>query len=382
METIKTYDIAIIGAGPAGCCAALALQKANCSVVIFEKEEFPRSKTCGDGLCDRSINALKDLSIEYYNEFTSTLPHIEITNTKLFYKNRPYQIDFKDFGYTCKRIDFDNFLFSLVQRDCNNCEILQKTPIQSLERQNDGIVLSSKDGNQFFAHLVIICNGASSKLARSITNEKYDKEKMGVAVRAYYSNVQGLEKSIELHYKKEYFPGYFWIFPLSNGLANVGFGCHLSKNAPKQKDYKSILEDWIANEPNIRDRFAQAQQQTPVLGGLIPYNTTNFNICGENYCICGDAANLIDPISGGGIGSSMVSGIYAAQIAKKCVNKKDYSKNATQEYVTLLKNRVGKEMQMRYGIQKQFTKHTWLLDVFAFFARRKWILNSIQKHYL
>lgn len=382
MDGIKTYDIAIIGAGPAGCCAALALRNANCSVALFEKEEFPRSKTCGDGLCDRSINALKSLSQDYFKEFKDTLPFVEITSTTLFYKNQPYQINFKDFGYTCKRLDFDNFLFSLVKRDCKNVEIHQNTTIQSISKENDTIVLSSQDGEQFSAHIIIVCNGASSHIARELTSQKYNKDEMGVAVRAYYSNVQGLTNSIELHYKKEYFPGYFWIFPLQDGLANVGFGCHLSQNAPQKEDYKSILEDWISNDPNVRERFAQAKQQNQITGGLIPYNTTKYNIYGDNYFICGDAASLIDPISGGGIGSSMVSGMYAAQIAEKCIQNSDYSTKATQEYVTLLKNRVGKEMKQRFRIQKIFANHTWLLDVFAFFAKQKWILNIIQKHYL
>ena len=78
----------------------------------------------------------------------------------------------------------------------------------------------------------------------------------------------------------------------------------------------------------------------------------------------------------------MVSGIYAAQIAEKCIQNADYSENATKEYVTLLKNRVGKEMKLRFRIQKMFANHIWLLDVFAFFAKQKWILNLIQKHYL
>ncbi len=382
MVANKTYDIAIIGAGPAGCCAALALRNANCTVALFEKDEFPRSKTCGDGLCDRSINALKSLSQDYYKEFKETLPFVEITSTTLFYKNRPYQINFKDFGYTCKRLNFDNFLFSLVKRDCKNIEIHQKTPIHSISKGNEAMLLSAQDGKQFSAHIIIVCNGANSNLVQQVNGVKYKKDNMGVAVRAYYSNVQGLTNSIELYYKKEYFPGYFWIFPLQDGLANVGFGCHLSQNTPENKDYKSILEDWISNTPNVRERFSLSQRQSEITGGLIPYNSTKYNICGNNFFICGDAANLIDPISGGGIGTSMVSGIYAAQIAEKCIQNANYSANATKEYVTLLKKRVGKEMKLRFRIQKMFTNHSWLLDVFAFFAKQKWILNLIQKHYL
>ena len=65
----QDFDIAIIGAGPAGCSAALTLQKTQCKVALFEKSEFPRQKICGDGVCDRSINTLQAINPLYFEEF-------------------------------------------------------------------------------------------------------------------------------------------------------------------------------------------------------------------------------------------------------------------------------------------------------------------------
>ena len=67
MET--NFDIAIVGAGPAGCSAALSLRESGCSVALFERKSFPRVKICGDGLCDRSINTLRDINPRYVDEF-------------------------------------------------------------------------------------------------------------------------------------------------------------------------------------------------------------------------------------------------------------------------------------------------------------------------
>ncbi|MCQ2959618.1 MAG: NAD(P)/FAD-dependent oxidoreductase [Bacteroidales bacterium] len=378
----KNFDIAIIGAGPAGSSAALTLQKSNCSVALFEKAEFPRNKICGDGVCDRSINTLKAINPAYLEEFLAKIKSLCVHNTELVYKGRSYVIDFKSFGYTCRRRDFDNFLFSLVQRDCKNVSVFQNCGIKSVERVSDGMRLTADNGDVFNAKMVLVCNGASSKIARELTGTTFDKNKTGVAVRAYYSGVKGLNNNtIELHYKKEYFPGYLWVFPMADGTANVGFGCHLKENSIGDADIREVFQKWIDEDPVLKERFAEAVPEGSVQGGLVPYNSNEFNCYGDNFCICGDAANLIDPISGGGIGSAMVSGYFAAQQAEKCILQNDCSKKATEEYAKTLKKRVEREMRVRYSIQKIVARHTWLLDVLAFVGKQNRILEKIKNWY-
>lgn len=381
METKQQYDIAIIGAGPAGCSAALTLQNSRLKVALFEKNEFPRQKICGDGICDRSINTLRAINPQYLEEFLSTQTYQKIRNTRIVYKNKSYVVDFKNFGYACKRYEFDNFLFSLVKRDCQNMSIPQNTAVTSLQRDSDGFVFTAQNNALYHAKMVLICSGAASSLARSISRASFDRNKMGVAIRAYYRGVKDLqEETIELHYKKQYFPGYLWIFPLADGIANVGFGWHLGQ--PSQEKIQDAMYNWIQQDETLRQRFSDAQQISLLQGGLIPYNTTDFNCYGDNYCICGDSANLIDPISGGGIGSAMLSGHFAAQIAEKAIMTGDCSKNVTKEYAEMLRKRVQSEMKTRYSIQQKITNHTWLLDVLAFVGKQTKILNCIKKWYL
>lgn len=383
MEEVQQIDIAIIGAGPSGCSAALTLRNSNVSVALFEKKEFPRNKICGDGVCDRSINTLKAINPAYFDEFLATQNSLCVHNTELVYKGRPYLINFKSFGYTCKRREFDNFLFSLVQRDCKNAKIYQNCGVKDVERVPNGLKLVTENDEKFLAKMVLVCNGASSKIARKLTATVYDRTKMGVAVRAYYTGVKNLKlDTIELHYKKEYFPGYLWVFPMKDGSANVGFGCHLCENSIGEQDIRDVFESWIVNDPILKERFSEAQQISPLQGGLIPYNTDEFNCFGDNFCICGDAASLIDPISGGGIGSAMVSGYFAAQQAEQCILHNNCSKQATEVYSKTLRKRVEKEMHIRYKLQQTIAKHTWLLDVLAFFGKQTTVLNKIKSWYL
>lgn len=380
METM--FDIAIVGAGPAGCSAALSLRESGCSVALFERKSFPRVKICGDGLCDRSINTLRDINPRYVDEFFSTYNPESIQHTDLIYKNRRYRIDFKNFGYTCKRENFDNFLFSLVQRDCRNVTIFQNTEIQNVDNRNDEIVLFSGE-TMFRARIVIVCNGALSRISRILTGEHIEKSKLGVAVRAYYNGVKDLQPdTIELYYKKEFFPGYLWVFPLADGSANVGFGWQVEQDSDAEKNVRSVFEEWLSTDKELSERFRDAERLTPIQGGLVPYCSGSYECCGDNFFICGDAANLIDPISGGGIGNAMLSGRFAALQAVQCLQKNDCSKQMTEKYVENLQKRIKKEMHIRHLLQKQFMKHRWLLDVLAFFGRRTAILRRIKAWYL
>ena len=361
MNNEKAFDIAIIGAGPAGCSAALTLQNSSCSVALFEKSSFPRNKICGDGVCDRSINTLKAINPAYLEEFLATQKSLCIQNTEIKYNNRSYLVDVKSFGYTCRRLDFDNFLVSLVQRDAKNVSVFQNCSIRTVERTADGLKLYAKNGKVFFTKMLLVCNGASSMIARELTGSKTDKSNLGVAVRTYYSGVKNLKNdTIELYFKKKYFPGYLWVFPMADGTANVGFGCLVGD---LKGDIRSIFETWISEDDNLRRRFSEAKCTSPLVGGLIPYNADEYDCFGDNFFVCGDAADLIDPITGGGIGSAMASGYYAAQVAEKCVLNGNCSKAVTEEYSKLLQKRVGHDMHSRLVLKKMIMRHRWLLPI-------------------
>ena len=358
---VSKFDIAIIGAGPAGCSAALTLRNSQCSVALFEKSTFPREKICGDGVCDRSINTLKQINPAYYDEFLATQKPLCIKNIEIGYKNRSYLVGVKSFGYNCKRLDFDNFLFSLVQRDAKNVTVFQNCGIRKVERTADGMKLYANNGEEFFTKMLLVCNGASSIIARELTGSKPDKSNLGLAVRAYFSGVKEMKNdTLEMYFKKEYFPAYLWIFPLPDGTANVGFGC-LIKDL--KEDIRSIFDKFIADDDVLRQRFADATSLSPLVGGLVPYNVDNFDCFGENFCICGDAARLIDPITFGGIGNAMASGYYAAQVAEKCVLNGNFSKTGTEEYSKMLQKRIGRDIHYRHIFKKILMRHRCLLPM-------------------
>ncbi|MFW5851384.1 MAG: NAD(P)/FAD-dependent oxidoreductase [Bacteroidota bacterium] len=381
---MTNYDIIIIGAGPAGCSAALSLKDSDKRIALFDKETFPREKICGDGICDRSINTLRAISLDYYTEFMNHFTPHPIQKTSLVYKGRHHILNFKNFGYTCKRRDFDAFLFNLVKRDCTHIDIYENTTVSQIERTDKNtLTITAHNGESYTAHMIIIANGAKSKLAAELQNKPWGKSSNGVAVRAYFSGVQGVQDDmIELHYKKEFFPGYFWIFPIEKNICNVGFGYHLKQADKHLFSIQDIFHSWIETDPQLKKRFAHATMESKLQGGLIPYNSNNFDCAGDNYIITGDAASLIDPISGGGIGSAMYSGHIAAHTAETCIETQDYSYTTTQNYESQLKARIQQEIKTRHRLQKIISHMPYALDVCAALAKKQTLLDRISSWYL
>jgi flavin-dependent dehydrogenase len=148
-----------------------------------------------------------------------------------------------------------------------------------------------------------------------------------VGLRAYYTGVKGLNQDglIELHFLNELLPGYLWIFPLAGGRANVGVGM-LSKDVRDQKiNLRERMLHAIATNPGIRDRFSEAVLDGKILGWGLPMGTDRTSVSGDGYILTGDAAHLIDPFSGEGIGNALYSGMKAAGAIEACMEASDFS---------------------------------------------------------
>ncbi len=130
---------------------------------------------------------------------------------------------------------------------------------------------------------------------------------------------------IELHFLPELLPGYFWIFPMPNGRANVGAGMLSSVVAKRKVDLKKEMEKIINEHPVISKRFVHAKPEGKAQGWGLPLGRKVGSISGDNLLLCGDAASLIDPFTGEGIGNAVLSGRYAAEKALNAIATNDYS---------------------------------------------------------
>ncbi len=360
MSSIQT-DVLIIGAGPAGASAALFLAKKGIASVVVDKEKFPRDKICGDALSGKAVEVLNKLDKNFAEELAShekflgsygvtfVAPNGEALRvpfqTKKEKKNAP--------GFISKRIDFDNWLIEKVKSK-KEIQLFEETEIRDYRREADRIVAETKDGKSFHAKIVMACDGAYSSFTKNIAGIKTEAEHNCFGLRAYYKNVKGLdtENFIELHFLKEFLPGYFWIFPLPNGGANVGVGMRADKMSAKKINLKKSFESILENNPLLKERFSSAEKVGEVKLFGLPLGSKKRKLSGNNYMLCGDAAMLIDPFTGEGIGNAMFSGLYAANQVEKCLEQNNFSSGFMQQYDEELYHRLWSELLLSYRMQQ------------------------------
>lgn len=361
----------IIGAGPAGATTALFLAKKGINSVIVDKEKFPRDKICGDALSGKTVEVLNKLDKSLVPELNVHPDYLGSWGVTFVAPNEqalrvPFQTKKEKKyapGFISKRIDFDNWLLEKAKSK-SEVQLHEETEIRSYTQTENGFTAESKCGKVFEARMVIACDGAYSSFAKTIGGLKTEAAHNCFGLRAYYKNVKGLdaENFIELHFLKEFLPGYFWIFPLPNGYANIGVGMRADKMTDKKINLKKAFESILENNPKMRERFTGAEKVGEVKLFGLPLGSLKRKISGAHYMLCGDAAMLIDPFTGEGIGNAMMSGMYAAAQAEKCLQHNTFSEAFMKQYDELLYKRLWPELLLSYRMQ-QLVNFPWLFNL-------------------
>lgn len=365
-STAKYFDVIIIGAGPAGTTCALALSKSGLSVAVIEKSTFPRDKVCGDAIGSRVKKVLSGIDPLLVNELEQFPLKAFSKGWKLVTPSKEsIQLNFVNYGYVSKRIDFDDFLFQMAKKK-SNASFFENTQIKKIEKVNGKIVCQDQIGNEFQCKLIIGCDGAHSIVKKLSDDHEVDLKHYSGAVRAYYSNISMLEKDIiEIHLSKKFLPGYFWIFPLENGVCNVGFGMLSSDISKRKIDLKKALQQIIIEDEILSERFKNAELVGEIKGFGLPLGGKIRKLSGDNFILCGDAASLIDPLNGEGIGNAMLSGSIAAKVAVNAFQSNDLSSKFLSKYDFEINKKLLPELKQKLFFQKLFN--------------RPWLINSLVK---
>ena len=373
----------IVGAGPAGSTAALYAHRLGLNCILLDKAVFPRDKICGDALSGKSVRLMRELNLlegveelegSEINRITFGSPsHSQFDVHLKGNKNN----DFITKGYVVPRKIFDNFLFKKADE---LTETRQGFTVNDVIYENDnisGVKGTNIEGKEEILNAPIImgCDGANSIIARKLGLYEMDMENTAVAIRCYYEGVEGLSNQIELHYVSEVKPGYFWLFPAGNGKANIGIG--LSKNDAKKEDrtLRQIMDE-IVQSDYFRSRFGNARPLEKPVGWNLPLGRIQRKNHGNGFMLLGDAAGLVDPFTGEGIGNAMVAAKHAMQVASKAKNHKDYSERSFSEYDQLLWDDIGGELRTSTKLQS-LARSSFLLNFVINRAARNEEVQSI-----
>ena len=375
MSTQKSYDIIVVGGGPAGSAAAIYAQRSGLQTLVLERGKFPKDKICGDAISGKSVAILHDLGL-----LGKVRALQGATVSKVLFGSPAHRDLEVDLGqnhhdlltgqivpmeaFVIRREIFDNLLFSEMRQQVPDCfEEFQVKDLIIEDGHVCGVRGRQHDGEitEFRASLVLGCDGFNSVVARQTGLYKHESRHWLVALRCYYDNVADLRDTIELHYVRDVVPGYFWIFPLENGQANVGIGMVHKFLKKRRVDLKEALQQVICS-PAFAHRFANAKPLEEPVGWNLPAASKRRKISGNGFLLLGDAASLIDPFTGEGIGNALYSAKVAIEKAVEARHAGDFSARFLRRYDEELWNALGDELRISTRMQ-QLARWQFLLNL-------------------
>jgi len=376
--TTEIFDILISGAGPAGSTCALALKDSGLKVCVLEKSTFPRDKVCGDAIPTTARKVLQSMSKDYLDELERFPSKLKIKGCRVVAPDLQYcDVFFKVGGYTSTRLDFDNFMFSLAKKN-TSADFRLGEALKSVNVLTDHVEVTSTMDRVYQARLVIGCDGAHSIINKKLTETLLDPRHHSGAVRAYYQNIAGTDPGLmEIHFLKDFLPGYFWIFPLPEGKANVGFGVLTQTASDKKMNLRKSLEDIVSSSPVLKERFRDATLIDEIRGFGLPLGSRRVSMSGDRFMLTGDAASLIDPATGEGIGNAMLSGRLAALHAMNCFSSNNFSAKFMKQYDRAVYDKLWNDLRNKYYIQRLINNRQWMVNFFIYLANNNTLFKKL-----
>lgn len=373
------YDVIIIGGGPSGSTLA-SMIGGKTKTLLLDKAKFPRDKTCGDAVSGKTLTMLKELNLVQKMEKAK---HKKIYGVSFSSPNGVMtRIPLKknilgtNYLYVCKRIVFDDMLFKNASK---KCDAIQNFTVTDLVREGEKVVgvkgmIKGKE-KTFKGKIIVGADGAQSVMAQKLKVNDNPPEHVCVAMRAYYKNIKGLTDDIEIHFVDEIIPGYLWIFPAANGEANVGIGVVLSEVKKRSVDLKQVMFKVLKENRLFKERFKNAVLTSEVKGWTLPFASHKRKIAGDSWILLGDAASLVDPFSGEGMGNGSLSARIAAPIVLEALKKGDST--VLRQYPEKLWQNLNPEVNMSYKMQ-QLGKWKFLLNlVVGKIKKSEWVRDTI-----
>ncbi|MGC9470250.1 MAG: NAD(P)/FAD-dependent oxidoreductase [Bacteroidales bacterium] len=384
------YDVIILGGGPAGLACALGLGGTGWHVALFEKDSYPRDKICGDALGPDVLNMLKRLPNHVYSSLLQLEGKHPVYGMQLWYPpSHSFSFDFRDrfgnepAGYILPRKDFDMMLWQCL-KVYDNIEVFTGWPVDSADAHPDAFRISVA-GKTYTARMGVVATGASSSLTRKFAGWTSLPHTFAFAVRSYFRGLktEGPGDRLYFYFLKETLPGYFWIFPAGSGTYNVGMGLPVKEIERRKMSLKKEFLALTGQHPVLEPVFRIAVMAAPVMGHPLPYSGFCYPLSGNRCLLAGDAAGVVNPLTGEGVANALRTGLLAAGHIAECLGAGDFCADRNKLYDRMVKQRISRGLSLGKQLQK-LASHEKTVNLFfhvaAFFPPlKRWMKGLIHR---
>lgn len=328
----SSSQIAIIGGGLAGLTAAIHLCKAGKSVVLFEKNTYPKHKVCGEFISNEVLSYLKELGLNIDSLHPKQIKKtsISIQSGKSIAAILPLG------GFGVSRYQLDNYLCQKAIE--SGCRIIHQQ-VNDVEFLNDNFTIQTENEEKFQTKVVLGAFGKRSNLDVKLQRDFIQKKSPWLAVKAHYKG-NFHDDLVELH---NFDGGYCGVSKVENDIINI---CYLAKyeSFKKEKDISSFQLNVLNKNPKLKAIFDNSEPlfEKPLTISQISFETKKHV---ENHILMlGDTAGLIHPLSGNG----MAMAIHSAKIASECsidflnrkINRNELEINYVKQWNFNFKSRI------------------------------------------
>ena len=376
-----TFDVIVIGAGPAGSTAAKHLGEAGIPTLLLDKSAFPRDKPCGGGISARVIQRFPYLE--------SALANIPVNWVNKVYLESPggFAVDYRSgtpLYLMIRRCEFDNLLLSEARK---HVEFRAPALVRKVETHPDGAIVTADLGgetDEYECKLVLGCDGANSIVARASglrTGSVQAEYAIDMMEETPYEELNLPDRDrMYIYYRIRSHYGYGYVFP-KNSHVNLGVGFkldyYLSKLRGEHYAHHSGFVEGLASKHLVHGRSNRANFRAfplPISGPLARTYT-------DRILISGDAGGFVNALTAEGIYYAMVSGEHAAQTAIAAVKANDFRSRALARYQQSWKQEAGVELEKSVRFQKLLLSDSKRIDRIVRAAGRNPILADLLARY-
>jgi geranylgeranyl reductase family protein len=315
---MEHWDVVVVGGGPAGAACATAARRADpaARVLVLDRAGFPRDKVCGDGIAPEALDVLTALGMDAaaLTAGFAAVPRLRLRSpggtTVERTMRRPARV--------VPRAVFDHRLLTaaLTAGAELRRHVVRRLTVHPTHVEVDG---------SFTAGVVVGADGAESVVRRALDLPPNRPDRLALAIRGYAPEPPGLEGVQVILTTEQRWPAYAWSFPLGDGRANVGYGELVSGGVNREGLLAGL------------DRLLPGVEPGGLKAHRLPLSTGRPRQPDGRVLLAGDAASLINPLTGEGIFYAVLSGALAGQAALR-------GAEAGETYRRVLRARLGRHL--------------------------------------